>query len=288
MSGWQGSAYWVPFPGIPKDVKAKYSISDLFLRAFGFFEEDLTCDFNQSTGPHLVTQILQGCTRDGDGQMPDQAFFWDLTIGKQIECLLTIAALTPGNPSTLTVRLRCSSATCQQQMEMDISVAELARLQHQADDTDHHLIELAGENINVRNPTGRDQLAWLKHSFTNEKEAAEAMVRSLIVDTEDTPSSNHLAITDEVLGTIKEAMEESDPLVNFSLQVRCPYCSEEDLYELNLEELSVQKLYESRLNLLKAIHRLATQYHWSEQQILSIPPWRRSHYLALIGKEETR
>ena len=82
-------------------------------------------------------------------------------------------------------------------------------------------------------------------------------------------------------------MQDFDPLVNFSLQVRCPYCSNEDVYELDLEGLSLQKLYESRLTLLNAIHRLATQYHWSEQQIFAIPPWRRSHYLTLIGKEET-
>lgn len=287
MPGWQDSVDWLAFAGIPKDTKVKHSINDLFLRAFGLFEDDLIIDFNRKSGPHVVTQILQGCMRDGGGEILDPSVFWDLTVGKRIECLLTIVALAPNSPSIMAFRFHCSSATCQQRIEMDISVAELADLQHQAEETDHCLIELSGENIEVRKPTARDQLAWLQHPFTDENEAEEKMIRSLIIDTEKTPSGNRLAITPEVVGRVNEAMQDFDPLVNFSLQVRCPYCSEEHLYELDLEGLSLQKLYESRLTLLNAIHRLATQYHWSEQQIFAIPPWRRSHYLTLIGKEET-
>ena len=288
MLGWQGNGYWVPFPRIPKGIRTKYSIRDLFLRAFGFFEEDLNIDFTQKASPHLVTQILQCSTRDKNGEVPNRAFFWDLTIGKRIECLLAIATFNPGNSSKLDVRLRCSSGTCQQQMEMDISLAELTSLQLQADDTDHRLIQIGGENVRIRKPTGSDQLEWLKNSFASEDEAAKAMVRSLIVDTKKTASHKDLPITDDQTETINQAMEEFDPLVNFSLLVNCPDCGKEGRYQLNLEALSLRELHKAKLNLLQAIHRLAAHYHWSELQILSIPPWRRSHYLALIEREETR
>ncbi len=288
MASWQDSGEWVAFPKIPKDTRVKHSINGLFLRAFGRFKDDLIIDFKQKVSPYHVTLILQSCTRDENGEKLDQAFFWDLTVGKRIECLLTIATLGPDNPSTLAFRFRCSSTACQQQMEMDIPIAEFTDLEHQTDDSYSQLIELAGENLNVRKPTARDQLEWLKYPFDDEKEAAETMVRTLIVDSKKTSSIKPLLFTDEVMERINKAMEDFDPLVNFRLQAQCPYCSDEDFYELELEKLALQKLYESRLNLLKTIHRLATQYHWSEQQILAIPPWRQSHYLTLIGKEETR
>ncbi|MFQ5793441.1 MAG: hypothetical protein ACE5JP_00120 [Candidatus Bipolaricaulia bacterium] len=280
--------FLAPFPRIPNSIKAKYSNNGLSLRLFGFFEDDLEIDFNQKVRPHLVTQILQCYTINKNGETPDLNFFWDLTIGKRIECLLTIVTLTLGSSSKLSVRLRCPSETCQQQMEIEISMDELASLQHQADDTDHFMIQIGDESLLIRRPTGRDQLEWLKRSFMDEDTAVKSMIRTLVLDNEKAVSNEEYPILDEWVQTINETMEELDPLVNFSLSVPCPYCSREGHYEFNLEELSLHKLHEAQLNLLQTVHHLAFHYHWSEQQIFSLPPWRRSYYLALIEKEGNR
>lgn len=286
MLGLEKYEHWVLFSQIPDNIKAKYSISGLYIRPFGLFEDDLNVDFNQKAYPHLVTQILKCCTENRNGNMPNEALFWDLTIGKRIECLLIIATLD--NSSELSVRFRCLNDVCRQQMELEISMKEFASLQHQIGDTDHFTIQVDDESLRIRKPTGRDQLKWLKLSFTDEDAAAKAMIRTLILDDEKATSNEEYPIPDRWVKTINEAMEEVDPLVNFSISTSCPYCGEECHCELNLEELSLQELHQAQLNLLQTVHRLASYYHWSEQQIFSLPSWRRSHYLTLIEKEENR
>lgn len=281
MSWLERHRYSVPFPQNPDSIRAKYSINGLSLRPFGIFEDDLEVDFNQKIRPHLVTQILGCCTRDKNGKTPDQTFFWDLTIGKRVEGLLTIATL--GDSSDWPVHLRCLNEACRQQMEIEISVEELASLQHRTDDP--FIIRVGDESLTLRKPTGGDQLKWLKTSFTDEDAAVKAMIQTLVLDNEKA-SLQECPMPDVWVQTINRTMEEFDPLVNFSLLVYCPYCEKENEYEIDLEELSLRKLHKSQLYLLKTLHRLAIHYHWSEQQIFSIPPWRRSHYLALIEKEK--
>lgn len=277
--------YLVPFPRIPDSMGAKYAHHDLSLRPFGHFENDLEVDFHQNVCPHLVTQILACCARDKNGDTPDQTFFWNLTIGKRIECLLTIATL--GNSSDLSVRLPCLNEVCKEQMEIDISLESLFSLQQQQnDDNDHVMIQIGDERIPVRKPTGSDQIEWLKRSFTDKDEAVKAMIQTLM--SKPASFNQEYPISDEWISTLDSTMEDYDPLVNFSLSVRCPFCEKQGNYELNLEALSLQKLHEAQLRLLDDVHRLALYYHWGEQQIFSIPPWRRSHYLALIKRDKER
>lgn len=280
--------YLVPFPHIPEDIRVKYSINGLFLRPFGVFEDDLNIDFNQKARPSLVTQILQCCTSDKKGKVLEQDFFWDLTVGKRIECLVTIAMLW--DLSKLSVHLRCSNEMCQQPMELEISQKEIANLQLQSDKTDSFMIQIGDKSLPIRKPTGRDQIKWLKTPFANEDAAIQWMIRSLLYENEKiSPDSDiEYTISDEWVKTIDESMEEFDQLVNLNLMVYCPYCEKEGRYKINLEELSLLKLHKAQRGLLQTIHRLAFYYHWSEEDIFSIPPWRRLHYLALIEREGIR
>lgn len=280
--------YVVQFPPIPEDIKAKYSINGLFLRPFGIFREDLDIDFNQKSYPLLVTQILQCCTSDKNGNTPGQDFFSDLTVGKRIECLVTIAMLW--DLSKLSVHLRCSNEMCQQPMELEISKKEIADLQLQSDKNDSFMIQIGDKSLPIRKPTGRDQIKWLKTPFINEDAAIKWMISSLLYENGKTDPfyDDEYSLSEECIKAIDRSMEEFDPLVNFNLMVICPNCEREGRYKINLEELSLVKLQEAQKSLLKIVHRLALHYHWSEDDIFSIPPWRRLHYLTLIEREEIR
>jgi hypothetical protein len=279
-------SYLASFSRVPNNLEEKYSTNGLLLRQFGILKDDLNIDFNQNTRPYLVTQLLQCCTRDNNGETLDNRFFWDMTIGKRIECLLTIATL--GSSAKLPIQLRCLHETCQEPMEIDISMEELANLQHRSDNNEPFNIQIGEKKLLIRKPTGNDQLKWLKSSFPNEGTAMNTMIRTLLCDEDKICSYQELSISDEWVKTINDAMEEFDPLINFSIAVYCPCCGKQSYHELNLEELLLQELHKAQLNLFQSIHRLAMHYHWSERQILSIPPWRRSYYLSLIEKEENR
>lgn len=281
MLKWNQHNYLTRFPHIPDSMLAKNDISELFIRPFGLFETDLNVNFSQKLLPYLLTQLLQCCTLDQNGEIIDQSFFLDLTVGKRIESLLTIAL---NETPDLSFPRRCLNKTCQQQMELDISIGELLKLQQRADDS--FTIRVGDESLSIRKPTGRDQLEWLTVPFRDESEAIRAMIQTLVLDTEVASFGGGI-ISDEWIQTIDNAMEEFDPLVNFNLLARCPYCEEENRYSVDLEEILLTRLHKVQMHLLDDVHRLAEHYHWSEAQILAIPPWRRSRYLALIEGDES-
>lgn len=273
----------LPFPRLPETVKAGYSTHDLALRPFGLYESDLNVNFNQRR-PLLVTHILECCARDARGGRVEQDFFWRLTVGKRIECLLTL--LPSGDGPEIPIVLRCPNQPCGQELEIEISLEEIAALQGQAYATEHVVVPLENEKLALRRPTGSDQLAWLKSKFADEEAAVTAMLRTLLLgDAEAVPGETP---RDEWLQSIEQAMEEHDPLVDFSLLVQCPSCGTEDLFEIDLEELSLRRLRQTQLRLLASVHSLAAHYHWSEEQIFSVPYWRRAYYLGLIEKEKSR
>ena len=245
--------------------------SDLTLRQFGIYESDLNVDFSTAR-PFLVTEILDCCTRNALGQRIDRKFFWDLTVGARTECLLRLAAT--GDEAEIPLTLRCPNRACGRELEIELTVNEISELQQQvlSDET----ISVSNQ-LKLRRPTGNDQLAWLGRSFEVESEALQQMLCTLVV--EGTPSR-------ESLEEIGRVMDEHDPLVNFTVQVQCPDCEQESVCEIDLEDMSLNRLRQAQLRLLAAVHRLAAHYHWSEEEIFKVPHWRRDYYLNLLEREK--
>jgi len=275
-----------PFPGLPEAVKASLTVSDLVLRPFGLYESDLNVDFDRMPRPILVTHLLECCTGDAQKEKVEQNLFWQLPVGKRIECLLTL--LLSGAGSEIPVVFQCPNATCEERSEIEISIEEIAALQEEAYATDRVEVPLENEVLALRRPTGSDQLAWLKCNFTDREAALRAMVRTLLLNGGEDVDVRGYTLRDEWLDSVEEAMEEHDPLVNFRLRVKCPSCESDHLVAIDLEELSLRGLRQAQLRLLASVHRLAAHYHWSEQQIFAVPYWRRAHYLSLIENEENQ
>jgi hypothetical protein len=244
--------------------------SDLMFRRFGIYESDLNIDFSTLPRPFLVTEILDCCTRDALGRPVDRNFFWDLTVGTRTECLLRLAATDDEIP----LALRCPNSACGRELEIELTVAEISELQQQAF-KDEPIFVTA--ELKLRRPTGNDQLAWLGQSFDGESEALQQMLCTLVV--EGVPSH-------ESLEEIGRVMEEHDPLVNFTVRVQCPDCEQESVCEIDLEELSLNRLRQAQFRLFAAVHRLAAHYHWSEEEIFKVPHWRRDYYLSLLEREK--
>ena len=268
-----------PFPRLPAGARTASTTDGLLLRPFGLFRDDLEIDFDQRSRPRLVTQVLRCCMTGRDDEVPEEDFFWDLPSGNRTECLVAIATL--GEPSGLSVRLRCPDESCRQELEVEISTHELAGLQRRGDETGRVVVRVGDEEVQVRLPTGRDQQRWLETSFDDEGAALKTIVETLLLG----PSREEDTVPDEWVAPIDEALEEIDPLVNFALLVGCPDCVKESRYEVDLQDVSLGMLHRAQLRLLRSVHRLALHYHWSEGQIFDLPPWRYSHYLALIEEE---
>lgn len=275
-----------PFPAVSAAVKAQYAVGPLALRPFGLYESDLHVDFANTPRPLLVTQILACCTTsDAERAQIDQRFFWSLTVGQRIECLLHL--LAADEQAEIALALRCPRAACGQELELELSVAELATLQARAYTVEQITLQVAGAQLTLRRPTGNDQLDWLQRRFAAEDMAVKAMLRTLLLDGAETALIDAAAVPADLVGAVNQAMEEHDPLVNFSLQVQCPDCAAESPHELDLEALALRRLRLAQTRLLASVHRLAAHYHWSEPEIFAVPYWRRAVYLSLIAQEQT-
>ena len=268
-----------PFPSLPARLEAAHAAHGLRLRRFGVAYEDLMVDCGRPVGPHLITALLACCTERPAGQALEPQFFWDLGVGKRIECLLILASLE--GTKELSIPLRCPQPSCGQPIEIDLTLEEILAVgQETGDDT--LSVQFGEVCLVVRRPTGADQLAWLQHIVQDERAAVQTILRTLIVEG---PEMEH---TQTCIGQIEATLDRHDPLVQFSLSVVCPYCRELAPHEVDLAAFAVQKLRAAQGLLIEEVHRLAAHYHWTEAEILAIPAWRRAHYLALVEREEMR
>jgi hypothetical protein len=268
----------VPFPRLPEAGQAN-AARNLALRRFGLHESDLDVDFNRAPHPVLVTEILERCTTTSAGEKIDHRFFWDLTVGKRIECLLNL--ISTGESPEISLQFRCPAAACGQESEAELSVAEISQLQAQAYAQNCVSFEIEDAAVTFRRPTGYDQLRWLQTRFDGEQAAIREMLQTLLIQTSEFVADED-AITDQLITVVEQAMDEVDPLVNFTLSLHCPYCGEESVCEIDLETLSLRRLRQAQLGLISSVHRLAAHYHWTEAEIFAVPYWRRTYYLRLI------
>ncbi len=271
----------LPFPEVPEAIKAGFPIGNLALRRFGLEESDLGVDFQRTPHPFLVTAILERCTVAGPDENIDQKFFWNLSVGKRIECLLNLIA--SGESAHISLQFRCPANACGQESEAELTLGEISELQASAYSQDRVEIEIEDSVFAFRRPTGYDQLKWLNSRFAAEQTAIREMLETLRIPSAD---SAPRPFTERTIAAVGEAMDECDPLVHFTLRMNCPHCGEESLCEIDLEALSLAHLRQAQLGLISSVHRLAARYHWSEAEIFAVPYWRRASYLKLIESEK--
>lgn len=259
---------------MPSATGEASDVRELRLRRFGTAAEDFTVDFD-APPPYVVTAILAQCTEPIQGPPLAERFFWGLEIGVRIAGLLQVAALDGGDE--LPAILRCGDAACDQSIEIDLSIVELLGLLR-----DHPIEAIQdGSRLRLRRPTGLDQLEWRKLAFADERAARLGVLRTLIVKGSFEP-------TDDRLRTIEAALDDGDPLVDFNLTVECSFCRQSSQQTIDLAGLALRRLRQAQSVLIETVHLLASRYHWSEVQILSVPPWRRGRYLALIDRDGAR
>ncbi len=236
-------------------------------------ESYLNIDFNQASRPELVTEVLEVCK-------PSKDKIWELTVGQRIAHLLGFA--TEDGKQEIDVQLTCLNANCNKLLELTFTLAEFLEVHTKAEEQAQLELLLQNKKLLLRRPTGFDQQQWQQLFFENQAVAANTFINTLLVEPKE---FNLDSLTPEEFEYIDEAMQAFDPLVNFSFETSCPECNESFSYELDLQELALQRLRQIQNKFLENIHKLAFNYHWSESQILALPQWRFRKYLALLNDE---
>ncbi len=259
------------FPALPAALTEAFDARDLRLRRFGASGEDLAIDLSAGALPRLVTAVLAACTERADGSAPPEPFFWALEAGTRVACLLRLVALD--DVDELTTLAACANPACARPIEIALAIAELLALQEQRPEG-----PVAVGPLRLRRPTGEDQRSWGAMVFADAEAARLALLRTLTVAGGVEPAALDFA-------AIEAALDDADPLVDFSLTAQCPFCAQGAQVSVDLAALALARLRQAQGGLIETVHLLATRYHWSEPQILSIPLWRRARYLALIDRD---
>ncbi|MGB3137134.1 MAG: hypothetical protein WBB18_10050 [Nodosilinea sp.] len=270
------------FPVIPTPLADAFGVSlPLGLRRYGQQVEDLEINFQQPLRPQLETDILTACLGDAQGHRLDPEFFWRWGVSDRTAGLLSVVALEMG--PTLALMVTCP--ICQKMMEVALALDALHQLQPETAQ-DVATVSLHQKNLQVRRPTGHDQLTWLTQSTQGAPPDLQTMLHSLLVAPSPEDSSNPLP-TDlaSVLPALNQALDDLDPLVNFSLEVTCPHCGQPAQPDIDLGSWALRSLQRVQQRLIETVHQLASRYHWSERAILALPEWRRDRYLTLIDRK---
>lgn len=235
---------------------------------FGSDAAHVDVDFG-APPPYAVTAILTACLRGHEAARLTEQQAWGWSVASRLQGLLAVVRAT--QTADLDVSARCHR--CHETLSFSLPLEGFVQMPAPSPFTCQ---SEGGDAFEVRLPTGRDQQRWLE----NAEEDPVAMAKDLVTD--ETIKSNwgnhHMA-------AMEQQLEQADPYTALNLESECPYCGAAVSQPLNLEESLLRRLQSALTERLREVHRLARAYHWSEADILALPPGRRDFYLACVSRE---
>jgi hypothetical protein len=250
------------------------------IRPFGGSGKDLEVAFRLARRPDVITELLALCCEAAGGRPVDPDVWLQLPVGMRIEALISLASLSDGAPFVW--RLPCESESCanaEEENQFQLTLSQILSVAAEKRDFETETIPIGQSHATFRRPTGCDQMRWLEQGTATE---AEAMLRSLLIEPPLEELLQTMPDTASVAAALDEAMDNFDPVVGFHVSVVCPRCGAQKDVWPDLAGAALERLSSAQRKAIEEVHRLATQYHWSESQILDLPPWRRQSYLDLI------
>ncbi|GGX79813.1 hypothetical protein GCM10007160_04040 [Litchfieldella qijiaojingensis] len=235
---------------------------------FGSETTHVKVDFG-APPPYAVSALLRACLRDTDGNRVGAEQVWQWSVASRLQGLLAVVMAT--DAGDLDVSTECRH--CHQPLGFELP---LQRFVHTPPDEPLSCRLDNGEWFEVRLPTGQDQRRWLEQGGAD----AETMACDLVVG-----ASEDGDWSEDRLAAMEAALERADPFTALDLEAECPECQASIQHPFNLEATLLQRLQGVLTELLRNVHRLATAYHWSEAEILSLPIQRRDFYLACLSRE---
>ena len=161
---------------------------------------------------------------------------------------------------------------CGQRLAFSMGVQEILPA---SSDDNNALREVEVAGLRVRAPSLRD-LA-LVAAEVDARQAARALLSSC------TLAGDAARIDDTALHVVEEALDTLDPQASLMLNLQCMACGHAGTAQLDPGALLWDEIEVRAQALLLEVHRLASAYGWSEDQILALSPSRRVRYLALLG-----
>ncbi|MGA3092412.1 MAG: hypothetical protein ABSD75_27725 [Terriglobales bacterium] len=162
---------------------------------------------------------------------------------------------------------------CEEKLEIEVNARSLASEPGGAEESPCDPIIVNGHCFRL--PTSRDLARAAQE--TDPLSATLLLIEGCRVDTGEIP-----AWTGEELEIVGERMALADPMAELPLTLRCPACNNEWIATLDIATFFWTEIEARAKRILFEIHALASQYGWTEKEILSLSEQRRALYMGMV------
>lgn len=231
------------------------------------------------TRPEAVTDLLRASLAHIGGLEPDAVLIDTLSVGDRHFLTTRLFGWLGKDEAWFTVDCRACNAHFDFPLRFSLLPVKPAGSSYPFCQT-----ILGAGTFKWRVPNGADQKALallpanvntvrvlLQHCLVEGKTAAGAVAPDRVI----------ADLTDLEIAQVEAALEGQAPEVATLVQATCPEC-----FRVNTIEIDpFLYLNASFQEISTEVHRIASVYHWSEAEILSLPSQRRQRYLDLIDRE---
>jgi hypothetical protein len=231
-------------------------------------DERRVCDAGTQSAVELLARIVEWPTgTDGDAAdlpAPDRdrllAAVYRQAFGKKVESAGRCTSCA--SPYDLTFSLDDLIA------EVERS-AEASAVQPLGDGTFR-----TASGLRFRLPTARDEMEVASLPL---EEAARTLASRCLVESS----------TGDWLEELEEAIEEAAPVLDLDIDTRCPECGAPQRLRFDVQFYLLRALEQERGRMLREIHRIASAYGWSMQEILALERSERRALTELIEADQS-
>jgi hypothetical protein len=203
----------------------------------------------------------------------------ELSIGERDARLLQLREWMFG--SNLVNTARCPQ--CTQRVEWENRIADI-RIQPSLTPTSGHQFSVETENytLRFRLPNSLDLAEVMDNPEANGT-PGDLLKRCVITAVHAGSACSTEQLPDVVLQELARRIEELDPQADVSIQLTCPQCAHrwEVLFDISSYLWAEINSWAERT--LRAVHKLARAYGWTEREILNLSPVRRQLYLGMVS-----
>lgn len=201
-----------------------------------------------------------------------------LSIGRLDAWLLTLREGTFG--SRIEGLMPCP--ICGERLEMSFDTADIRAGSMLHEHQEQNLLSLQGYEISFRLPNVADLSAIAAYQSLMERRQ-RLLERCLLTVCYRGKPKPATKLPTKIMEAIEAAMEQADPQANVQLDLTCPQCGHAWQAGFDILSFFWSELEAWAPRLLREVHILASAYGWREADILSLSPWRRQCYLAMVG-----
>lgn len=145
-----------------------------------------------------------------------------------------------------------------------------------------HELSRDGVQVRFRMLQGLD-LAALSASAGPEGARTRLVERCVLGASREATAVSASELPETVIEALALALTALDPQAAAVLAITCPACGEASESDFDIASFLWAELDNWAKRLLLDVHHLASQYGWSERDILALSPIRRARYLALVA-----